>query len=189
MAATADGSGNDNAGLETALNTVQNNMRVQVNGGKLNLNTSEFWFTNPAGKFGVLHGPAAVSDVFSGKAGQFLKLDYTATGTGDDYHVAGYIYKVNADGSPGGAPIIALNETGTAGNSRASVEIPDDANYRFVFVVGTYDKTGGRKAGADMTIDNIVAEDPYIIGTGAISDLLKAVHFENNANAANPIKH
>ena len=189
MAATADGSGNDDAGLETALNTVQNNMRVQVDGGgKLNLNTSEFWFNNPAGKFGVLHGPAAVSDVFAGKAGQFLKLDYTATGTGDDYHVAGYIYKVNADGSPGGAPIIALNETGTAVNSRASVEIPDDANYRFVFVVGTYDKTGGRKAGADMTIDNIVAEDPYTIGTGAISDLLKAVHFENNANSANPNK-
>ena len=188
MAATAAGSGNDDAGLETALNTVQNNMRVQVNGGKLNLNTSEFWFNNPAGKFGVLHGPAAVSDVFAGKAGQFLKLDYTATGTGDDYHVAGYIYKVNADGSPGGAPIIALNETGTAVDSRASVEIPDDANYRFVFVVGTYDKTGGRKAGADMTIDNIVAEDPYIIGTGAVSDILKAVHFENNANAANPNK-
>ena len=189
MAATAAGSGNDDAGLETALNTLQNNMRVEVNGsGKLNLNTSEFWFNNPAGKFGVLHGPAAVSDVFAGKAGQFLKLDYTATGTGDDYHVAGYIYKVNADGSPGGAPIIALNETGTAVNSRASVEIPDDANYRFVFVVGTYDKTGGRKAGADMTIDNIVAEDPYTIGTGAISDLLKAVHFENNANAANPNK-
>jgi len=188
MAATADGSGNDNAGLETALGTVQNNMRVQVNGGKLNLNTSEFWFTNPAGKFGVLHGPAAVSDVFSGKAGQFLKLDYTATGTGDDYHVAGYIYKVNPDGSPGGAPIIALNETGTAVDSRASVEIPDNGDYRFVFVVGTYDKTGGRKAGADMTIDNIVAEDPYTIGTGAISDLLKAVHFENNANAANPNK-
>ena len=172
MAATAAGSGNDDAGLETAINTLQNNMRVEVNGsGKLNLNTSEFWFNNPAGKFGVLHGPAAVSDVFAGKAGQFLKLDYTATGTGDDYHVAGYIYKVNADGSPGGAPIIALNETGTAVDSRASVEIPDDANYRFVFVVGTYDKTGGRKAGADMTIDNIVAEDPYIIGTGAVSDL------------------
>ena len=61
-------------GLETALNTVQNNMRVTVNGGKVNLNTSEFWFNNPAGKFGVLHGPAAVSDVFTGKTGQFLLI-------------------------------------------------------------------------------------------------------------------
>ena len=188
MAATAAGSGNDNAGLETALNTVQNNMRVTVNGGKLNLNTSEFWFNNPAGKFGVLHGPAAVSDVFTGKAGQFLKLDYTATGTGDDYHVAGYIYKVNPDGSPGGAPIIALNETGTSVNDRASVEIPDNGDYRFVFVVGTYDKTGGRKAGADMTIDNIVAEDPYTTGTGAINALLKALHYENTATAASATK-
>ena len=35
------------------------------------------------------------------------------------------------------------------------VEIPDDANYRFVFVVGTYDKTGGRKAGADLSLIHI----------------------------------
>ncbi len=52
----------------------------------------------------------------------------------------------------------------------------------------THDLTGGRLAGADMTIDNIVAEEPYIISTGAIGDLLKAVHFQNDANAANPNK-
>ena len=92
------------------------------------------------------------------------------------------------DGSPGGAPIIALNETGTSVNDRASVEIPDNGDYRFVFVVGTYDKTGGRKAGADMTIDNIVAEDPYTTGTGAINALLKALHYENTATAASATK-
>ena len=141
MAATAAGSGNDNAGLETVLNIVQNNMRVTVNGGKLNLNTSEFWFNNPAGKFGVLHGPAAVSDVFTGKAGQFLSLIIqplelvTTTMLQDTFIRLTY-------GSPGGAPIIALNETGTSVNDRASVEIPDNGDYRFVFVVGTYDKTG-----------------------------------------------
>ena len=56
----------------------------------------------------------------------------------------------------------------------------------FVFIVGTHDKTGGLLAGADMVIDNIVAEEPYTISTGAVGDLLKAIHFENNANAANP---
>jgi flagellin-like hook-associated protein FlgL len=83
---------------------------------------------------------------------------------------------------------MALNETGTTVNSRASVEVPETGNYRFVFIVGTHDKTGGLLAGADMVIDNIVAEEPYTISTGAVSDILKAIHFENNANAANPNK-
>ena len=186
MAATADGSGNDNAPTTT---DPTNGMTVSINGGQLKLNTGQFNFQNvPGGPYGILHGPAAVSDVFRGDAGQFLKLDYTATGTGDDYHVAGYIYRVNPDGSAAGDPIIALNETGTSVNDRASVEIPETGDYRFVFVVGTYDKTGGRLAGADMTIDNIVAEDPYTIGTGAINALLKALHYENDATSATATK-
>ena len=178
------GTVNDNA---PAPANVGNGMSVAPNGGKLELNTGQFTFQG-GGSYGVLHGPAAVSDEFVGKAGQFLKLDYTADDQGDDYHVAGYIYKVDANGAPVSAPIMAFNDTGTTGSGRASVEVPDNATYRFVFVVGTYDESGGNVAGAKMTIDNIVAEDPYSIGTGAVGDLLKAVHFENNANAANPNK-
>ena len=37
----------------------------------------------------------------------FLKLDYTAQGVNDDYHVAGYIYEVNDDGSAKSGPIMA----------------------------------------------------------------------------------
>jgi len=178
------GTVNDNA---PAPGNVANGMSVTPSGGKLVLNTGQFTFGN-TGSYGVLHGPAAVSDEFVGKKGQFLKLDYTASDQGDDYHVAGYIYKVDANGAPISAPIMAFNDTGKSGSGRASVEVPDDATYRFVFIVGTYDESGGKVAGAQMTIDNIVAEDPYTIGTGAIGDVLKAVHFENNANSANPNK-
>ena len=118
MAQTEAGSGDDNTGLRDGLAALESNMQVSVNGGKLNLDTGSFWFegtdANPTGAYGVLHGPAAVSDVFSSEAGQLLKLDYTATGVSDDYHVAGYIYKVNADGTAAGNPIIALNDTGTS---------------------------------------------------------------------------
>ena len=173
--------GNDN----TAVGSVISNPDITIQNNALKLNTGEFRFSQG---FGTYHGPAAVSDVFSADKGDFLKLDYTAQGVYDDYHVAGYIYEVNPDGSAKSAPIMALNETGKTVNSRASVEVPETGNYRFVFIVGTHDKTGGLQAGADMVIDNIVAEEPYTIGTGAVSDLLKAVHFENNANAANPNK-
>ena len=173
--------GNDN----TAVGSVISNPDITIQNGELKLNTGEFNFSQG---FGIYHGPAAVSDVFSADKGDFLKLDYTAQGVYDDYHVAGYIYEVNPDGSAKTAPMMALNETGKTVNSRASVEVPETGNYRFVFIVGTHDKTGGLQAGADMVIDNIVAEEPYTIGTGAVSDLLKAIHFENNANAANPNK-
>ena len=173
--------GNDDTGVAS----VVSNSDITVPNGTLKLNTGEFRFNQG---FGTFHGPAAVSDVFAADQGDFLKLDYTAQGVYDDYHVAGYIYEVNPDGSAKSAPIMALNETGTTVNSRASVEVPETGNYRFVFIVGTHDKTGGLLAGADMVIDNIVAEEPYTISTGAVGDLLKAIHFENNANAANPNK-
>ena len=192
MAQTEAGSGDDNTGLRDGLAALERNMQVSVNGGKLNLDTGSFWFegtdANPTGAYGVLHGPAAISDVFSSEAGQLLKLDYTATGVSDDYHVAGYIYKVNAYGTAAGNPIIALNDTGTSVTGRKSIEVPEDGNYRFVFVVGTYDESGGRLAGADMTIDNIVAEDPYTIDNNVISGLLKALHYSNQSANAAPSK-
>ena len=161
---------------------------------RLELDTGALTFNQNAG-FGILHGPAAVSDKFEAKAGQFLKLNYDAQKlpAGDDYHVAGYIYEVDANGDAirdnGKARItMAFSDTGTDGSGRASVLVDKTSDYRFVFIGGTFDKTGFLESGARMFIDNIVAENPYTIGNGAINNLLKAVHFENNANSANPSK-
>ena len=98
----------------------------------------------------------------------------------DDYHVAGYIYEVNPDGSAKSGPIMSLNETGTATNGRSSVRVPETGNYRFVFIVGTHDLTGGKLAGADMTIDNIVAEEGFSVNEDAITALLKTVSYNNS---------
>ena len=137
--------------------------------------------------FGIYHGPAVVSEQFSAEEGQFLKLNYSAAGDVDDYHVAGYIYEVDAaTGNPvldeNGDPKIfmALNETGTVElNGNASVEIEASGEYRFAFVVGTFDKTGGLAAGASMKIDNIVAEFPFERDEEFIADLLKTVNYNN----------
>ena len=146
--------------------------------------------------FGIYHGPAVVSDQFRAEAGQFLRLNYTAAGDVDDYNVAGYIYEVQS-GNPGdvgfGDPVLdengdvkitmALSETGTAQlNGRASVEIEEGGDYRFVFIVGTFDKTGGLAAGASMRIDNIVAEFPYSISEDAVAALLQSAHYSTDAS-------
>ena len=108
--ATNDVKGND----DTAVASRTANMDITLNGGALKLDTGTFNFNKG---FGIFHGPAAVSDEFTADKGDFLKLDYTAQGVNDDYHVAGYIYEVNPDGSPKSAPIIALNETGKSVSS------------------------------------------------------------------------
>ena len=55
--------------------------------------------------------------------------------------------KLTTDGDPirddGVARItMAFSDTGTDGSGRASVEVERTANYRFVFIGGTFDKTG-----------------------------------------------
>ena len=146
---------------------------------------------NDSAAFGIYHGPAVVSDQFRAEEGQFLRLNYTAAGDVDNYHVAGYIYKVDeatgeyAQDENGDAIItMALNETGDIElNGRASVEIEEAGEYRFVFIVGTFDKTGGLAAGASMRIDNIVAEFPYSISEEAVSALLQSVNYSYDDTA------
>ena len=146
--------------------------------------------------FGIYHGPAVVSDQFRAEKGQFLRLNYTAAGDVDDYHVAGYIYEVDAvtgnpikDANGDDKIIMALSETGDVQlNGRASVEITEGGDYRFVFIVGTFDKTGGLAAGASMRIDNIVAEFPYSISEEAVSAMLQSVHYGNDSTVSSGTK-
>ena len=164
--------GND----DTSVASRTTDMDITVENGALKLDTGKFNFSKG---FGIFHGPATVSDVFAADKNDFLKLDYSAQGVNDDYHVAGYIYEVNADGSAKSGPIMALNETGTSTTGRASVRVPETGNYRFVFIVGTHDLTGGKLAGADMIIDNIVCEEGFTMSDEAIASLLKTVNYSN----------
>jgi VCBS repeat-containing protein len=126
--------------------------------------------------FGVVHGPAAYSDVFAASAGMVLKFDWAANYVNDYYHVVGYL--LNADT---GAISVALQGWGMTDSGIGSVGVPATGNYRFVFVSGTYDASGGTVLGASMYIDNIRVE------TGAITDavvqtLARQVVYENTSD-------
>lgn len=167
--------------------------------GRLELDTGSLRFDEG---YSILHGPAAVSDVFQANSGQFLKLDYDAEKLdgGDDFHVAGYIYQVNADGDPIDAAgnvitensqaqiTLAFSETGEDGKGQASVRVDETAFYRFAFIGGTFDKNGLKQSGARMFIDNIVAEDPYTTTQDAIQSLARAVHYSNTSDTATASK-
>jgi VCBS repeat-containing protein len=146
---------------------------VEVNGGRLLLEETNMLSSS----YGVVHGPAAYSDVFHADAGMVLKFDWAANRVNDDYHVVGYL--LNSDT---GAITLALQGWGATGSGVASVAVPADGNYRFVFVSGTFDATGGTVLGASMYIDNIRVEAGAI--TDAVLDALShQVVYENRSDA------
>ena len=169
-----------------------NSGAISTAGGELNLNTGNMTVDS----YGIYHGPAAVSDAFAAKKGDYLKFDFKADGKVDDYHVAGYLVNT-ADNSITIAisdqadDLINppnLNSTGTVIDGSTSVVVPDDGNYHFVFITGTYDQTGGRAAGADMTIDNIRAENPYDITNEIVQKMLRSIKYSSSSNDQEAVK-
>lgn len=107
--------------------------------------------------FGITHGPYIISNqAVNIQSGSDVSFDWKAEGGADAYDV--YAYLLNVDD---GSTVELLNQTGsgTASSGWQSVTktINTSGNYKFVFVSGTYDETGGRALGAQMFVDNIYA--------------------------------
>ena len=153
---------------------------VNVINGQLKLEQGNY---NIALGYGVVHGPAAVSDAFSAEVGDILRLDYTANFIGDDYHVAGYVFNTTTN-----AITLAINETGRFASGRKSVEITQAGDYRFVFVNGSFDKSGGFLLGANMTIDNIESEKQYSIPDAAVQQLLRSTSYSSSSDNQHFVK-
>ena len=106
--------------------------------------------------YGIVHGPAIVSDSsVKLNPGDSVSFEWRATGGGDAYDVIGYLVDENT-----GHVEEILNETGadlSASTNWATVtrDITTSGTYKFVFVSGTWDATGGTVAGAQLYIDNI----------------------------------
>ena len=106
--------------------------------------------------YGIIHGPYIISnDSTSLASGDTVSFDWRAQGGQDSYDV--YAYLLNVDT---GSTINLLDETGSSSSwSTASITMPanSDGNYKFVFVSGTFDATGGQALGARLFLDNITA--------------------------------
>ncbi|PQM57259.1 MAG: hypothetical protein CML39_00285, partial [Rhodobacteraceae bacterium] len=110
----------------------------------------------------IARGPYIVSDnPLYLRSGEEVSFDWRAVGGGDAYDVYGYL--VNADTNEF---ITILNQTG--GDNGGGVSYPNptnwansktdittSGNYKFVFLAGTYDETGGGLMGANLYVDNI----------------------------------
>ncbi|HEY4252555.1 MAG TPA: Ig-like domain-containing protein [Roseomonas sp.] len=138
---------------------------------------------------GVIHGPYAASKNFDAKAGDILNFDWKAQGGTDAFDAFGYLMK--ADGSEYRE---VLNQTGTTTGgaatpwTTASVVVPDDGQWYFVFVAGSYDLNGGTAFGGSLYIDNFsVVRSP--VNNDVLQAIANQVTFENTGDAPVDDRH
>lgn len=103
-------------------------------------------------------GPDVYTQPFTATVGQAVSFDWAAQRVSDDYEVYAYLVKVNGSGYGTAADhtLIAYGRGATQGWTTTSKEIPADGTYRFRFVNGSYDQTGGYALGSNMYIDSVV---------------------------------
>jgi flagellin len=102
--------------------------------------------------FGVVHGPYVISqEPIAIEAGDTVRFKWKSEAGGDDYD--SYAYLLNVDT---GAQIELLDSTGnvTPWNT-SNVVVGTPGNYKFVFLAGTFDASGGRAAGGSLYLDDI----------------------------------
>ena len=102
-----------------------------------------------------MFGPEVWSAPFVADAGESLSFDWAAAGGGDDYETYAFLVRVPDSGAPGvdDHTLLAYGRGGTQAWTTASGVVPADGTYRFRFVNGSYDRSGGGLLGAVMYID------------------------------------
>ena len=106
--------------------------------------------------YGILRGPYMISEeAVKLNTGDTVSFDWKAQGSWDAYDVYGYLLNVD-----NGETIKLIDDTAATGTATTSWEnisqtIPSDGTYKFVFIAGSYDATGGLAVGASLLIDNV----------------------------------
>lgn len=139
-------------------------------GGWINLDGGNAYTTGP---FGAVFGPEIWSVPFNGTTGQSVSFDWAAAGGGDDYEIYAFLVKIS--GNTGSActsdsgsssygltspttthKLIAYGRGRTSDWTAAAGTIASGGCYRFRFVSGSFDQTGGQLIGAALYVDNTV---------------------------------
>ena len=141
--------------------------------------------------FGAIFGPEIYSVPFVGTAGQAVTYQWKATGVGDDYEVYGFLVKISdssgtACTNASGAGTYGLtNPTSTHtilsyGRGKASSwttttgSISANGCYRFRFVGGTYDASGGLYVGGTFRVYDVKLGEAQNLTFTQPADMIKS---------------
>jgi hypothetical protein len=110
-------------------------------------------------------GPDLYSEPFVATAGKSLAFEWAAIGDSDDYAV--YAFLVKVDPSTGAIPANATtsnhklamyasgSQDGTSDWNTSTADVTENGTYRFRFINGSYDGTGGFKLGSLFYISEL----------------------------------
>lgn len=140
--------------------------------------------------YGIIRGPA----IYSNSTVQLQEDDqvsfyWETVSGGDAYDAYGYLLNVNP-GSTEVNTIKILDETGSESNSSANstaevtIGSGEEGEYRFVFVAGSYDATGGLYVGGSLIIDNVVVtqSNPLTVDDIDLSTIAKKITYKNSSD-------
>lgn len=152
-------------------------------------NSLRLWFnTNCQGPgntapYCSVFGPDAWSSPFDAKAGDDLAFDWAAANGGDDYEVYGFLVNTATNAHTELMYGRGYQQSWTT----AAGKIPADGNYRFRFVTGSFDRTGGLAIGASLYIDNVrvLSSDA---SAAVAQSVLRMVHYDNSSDDPPPTR-
>ena len=146
---------------------------VSKTGVQLESDMSSIPSTNNANAYGSVFGPQIWSVPFIGVTSKSLSFDWAADNGQDDYEIYAFLVKISSatdatcTAASGASTYGLTNPTTThtllaysRGTTQAwitnAAPVPSDGCYRFRFVSGTYDQTGGLAVGASLYVSNTV---------------------------------
>ena len=143
----------DNAGVERtgAVGMTSNTQCAAANSAGTN------------GTYCSTFGPEVYSAPFQATAGQAIAFQWSAVADEDDYEIYAFLIKVDESapgvfdyGTPASHTLLTYGRGATKNWTSAGGSIPTTGSYRFRFVNGSYDATGGRALGSVMYVDSAV---------------------------------
>ncbi|MDA9597866.1 flagellin [bacterium] len=153
-----------------------------IENGYIRLDTGTMTSVNG---YDIVHGPYLVSsDPKEISAGEKVIFDWKASGTNDAFDIFAYIVDVDT-----GATEVLLNETqspaGSTDWATVTHTVQTSGNYKYVFINGTYDDTGGKLLGAEMFLDNIYIERDNL--PAGEQHTVDKINLQTIANAGNAV--
>ena len=136
--------------------------------------------------YDIVRGPALYSDntVFL-RSGDKVSFDWKASGGMDAFDVFGYIVNVDNNNF-----VTILDDTGNNSSRKntswatETVTVTTEGSYKFVFVAGTYDFSGGKWAGAQLFVDNVTVTEsivPPTVSDAMVQAIAQRVKYESTS--------
>ena len=152
-------------------------LAIRLNTGSYSINES----------YGIIRGPYVYSDsTVVLQEGDSVSFAWKALSGGDAYDAYGYLLNVNT-----GETITLLDSTAASAGVETTwaqvsqnIGASDGGEYRFVFIAGSYDASGGLLLGGELMIDDVavVQANPPTVAEFDINNLAQLATFSSTAD-------